>query len=177
MRCKYELCFSVNQVPCIFKQLSGDDVTDDYIDTLIKDNGFIENINTTFEAQKDYVNSIAESEYDLLCGIYYNGVLAATSGIQTYSDSATIGILVFKHFRRLGLGKTLIWAASTYVYNYLKLKNFDAGVKKNNMASIASFLACGFIKIENKDDYSFFVCIDNLVTPSIVSDIMVITNE
>ncbi len=176
-----KLNFTVNDVFCTYRSLLGKDVTDNYINTLIHDSGFIENTTTNLESQKKYVANIAESASDILFGLYYGESLVGTTGVQLYDDFATIGILVFDNYRRKGLGKILIWAASACLYNFLNIKQYVANAKVDNKPSINLFLACGFIShgvvvINNSDYLRFTADNESTLVPDNISDIEIISN-
>ena len=174
MHCDGKLCFKIGEEENSFRALSTSDVNQEYVDTLKNDIGFIENANVTLSSQRSYVDEIRSSPSQILCGLFRNGVLAGTSGIQINNNVATIGILVFDNYRGLGLGTTLVWSASVFAAELLSVTTLAAGAKANNVPSLKSFTRCGFTKIYNSDMCQFSADYQDVVRPNFIVDCKVV---
>ncbi len=163
----------------VFRSIGENDVTADYVEGLRRQDRFLENrsASVTLESQKAYVRRIAESEHDALFGLYLNDLLVATSGAQDIrpGDAAKIGIFVFSGaLRGRGFGKSLVWSACVLVNRVWRTDSFSAGMKKENVPSLKSFLACGFA-VTGENEHSFAVGIGSkdLKMPDHITDITI----
>lgn len=166
-----KIVFELNACRCEYRALKPDDVTDEYVEALVNDTGFIENAQgVTVQTQRKYVQSIVDSQSNAICGVFYNNTLAGTSGIQFEATRATFGILVFDRYRGLGLGKSLVWLASVYCSEFFDVDCFCAGAKEENIPSIRSFLSCGFKEKNKNCGTLYFECFEDLlIKPEIIS--------
>ena len=153
-----KLFFKINKFSCEFRCIKENDISIEYINGLNKDDRNIQNVQkvTTKLSQKKYIKKIILSKNNIICGLFINGTLVGPAGIQfgkpffdfvqtPYEHVTSIGIFIFsEEFRRMGLGKTLVWAATFLSYHSFKEVNFGAGMLKNNTPSFKSFLSCGF---------------------------------
>ena len=156
-----------------------------YIDGLKEQNEYIENIpaHASISSQRKYINDILYCKGDIICGLFINDDLVGTAGVQssrsflssnevTTEYVATIGIFLFnKRYRGLGLGKILVWAA-TYLYrNSIQAEWFGAGMAKENIPSLKSFLSCGFRQIyEDEENCIVLLNYPELTKPRFIKD-------
>ena len=146
---------------CEFRTLHDSDVSKEYVDGLKQHTKDIMNItkNVSISSQKKYVKDVLCSKDDTICGLFINNKLVGTAGIQSstlylqYIEVpvkfvATIGIFLFdKNYRGMKLGTTLVWAATYLYHNCVQVEWFGAGMEKENISSMKSFLSCGFQQI------------------------------
>ena len=180
--------FYLRAEKCQFRVLLPHEVTESYLVGLREQQKYL--INTkkkiTLPEQSAYVARILESSDNLLFGFFVEGELVGTSGIQTcgesgqdriFSDSsyATMGIFVFNMSNRgEGYGKAMIWAGVYLLSSILKTNSFRAGMEKQNIPSLRTFLSCGFQKYEEVGDtFKLSLVIDQLKKPEFVTDISV----
>ena len=156
------ITFKIKNSECEFRTLNEFDVTHEYIEALEEKNEFIENIpaNLSISSQKQYINEILSRENETICGMFIERELVASCGIQTYKTFlynidkhelkvGTMGIFFFsKKYRKLGLGKVLVWASTLLLYECFQAEWFIAGMLKHNIASLKTFLDCGFKQVE-----------------------------
>jgi len=181
------LSFKVGKLSCLFRTINSSDVTQSYVDGLVEETKYIENIpeNINISNQKKYIDNTINSKYQTICGLFLDKVLVGTAGIQlSLSESfsrhadlklnkiATIGIFIIsKTYRGMGLGKTLVWA-STYLFNKCTSREwFGAGMQKENVQSYKSFISCGYKAFESEIDLNDYVLINitDLIKPEIIN--------
>ena len=186
--------FKINNMNCEFRTLHDSDVSKEYVDGLKQQTKYIMNIpkNVSISSQKKYVKDILYSKDDTICGLFINNELVGTAGIalsnsifqnidNPYENLVTIGIYIFnKSYRGIGLGKVLVWAASYLFYDFTQAKWFTASMQKENIASLKSFLSCGFqhnIRLfpinENKEGVSVLLNISELKKPIIIDTVSI----
>ena len=150
--------------------LRASDVTQEYIDSLNNEKKYIENKMSivTLGSQREYVAGIEKSPDRLILGLFHNKELIGTSGAQSISVSCfTLGILVFDHWRGKGMGKLLVWMACKFLNEVMNVQVVNAGIKHDNLASLNSFLNCGFsIKEIDRIHHKLELLIENLKQPS-----------
>jgi len=185
------LTFEIKDKKLLFRTIVESDVTEDYVTGLREQAEYIENIpnNINISNQKEYVNNTNFSEYNTICGLFLDEVLVGTAGVQlSLSDSflknidiqvamlATVGIFIFnKSYRGMGLGKILVWASTYLFHECTRIEWFGAGMAKENIPSLKSFLSCGFQKVY--EDYEVCKTLlnqSNLVTPSFIHGVKLI---
>ena len=124
------LAFSLRAEKCEFRVMLPHEVTEKYIVGLREQGQYLENANKKISVpeQLDYVARILESPDDLLMGLFVEGELVGTSGIQTFGEPcqerissdascATMDVFVFDPSDRgKGCGKAMIWAG-VYLLN------------------------------------------------------------
>ena len=159
------ILFTINHFKCEYRALSEADVTQEYVDGLIKQTKYIENIpdKVSISNQQKYIREKLLSKADTINGLFIGNRLVGTAGIQSSviffnyvkvpdESMATLGILIFDmNYKRMGLGKALVWASVYLTYNCLKTKWFGAGMANENMPSLKSFLSCGFKQVDEVD--------------------------
>jgi len=167
-----------------FRSLNEQDVTVSYIDGLREQTKYLKNVPSliNMESQKEHIRNILLNKTDVICGLFMNGELVGTAGIQ-YSLSeifvqsfqkqidglATIGIFVFsKKHRGVGLGKSLVWASVMLLHSCCETRWFGAEMEKENTPSLNSFLSCGFDRVySDHKKYKVLLEISNIVKPNI----------
>lgn len=185
------LKFKLHDMVCNFRMINETDVNQDYVDGLQEQNKYIENIpaNVSISNQKYYIKNTIKSKNSTICGLLINDTLVGTAGIQLFfsesflknisndiDELATVGIFIFNNrYRRIGLGKVLVWSA-TYLFHYcIKTEWFGAGMEKENISSYKSFLSCGYQEVLNEDKYyKVMINISDLKKPELVKEEMVI---
>ena len=177
--------FQINDRNFEFRSLNEMNVNKDYLDGLHEQKEYIENIpyELNIAKQKEYVKEIINSDHDTICGLFLDGKLVGTSGIQLSTllleyidepvkDVATVGIFVFnKNLRGIGLGKTLVWASVYLFYECTQIKLFGAGMQKSNNPSLKSFLSCGFKQIyKDENSCKVFLNYSELTKPNFINN-------
>ena len=154
MNLSNKLFFLFKNDRCELRGITPDDVTSDYVNGLIDQQEYLLNRQTTIESQREYVKNINESDNDAIFGLFINGELIGTSGVQGLNGIVSIGIFIFKpEMRGKGYGKILVWASCLLINKTFGYRYFFAGVKKDNVASWKAFMACGFSMTEKDGDY------------------------
>ena len=182
------LAFSLRAGKCQFRVVLPHEVTESYIIGLRAQKRYLINTNKkiSLTAQSDYVARILESPDGLLMGLFVEGELVGTSGIQMFgkpcqegisSDAsyATMGVFVFNlSDRGKGYGKAMIWAGVYLLNSTLKMNSFRAEMEKQNIPSFRTFLSCGFRKYEEVGStFKLSLMIDQLKKPAFITDISV----
>jgi hypothetical protein len=182
------LAFSLRAEKCLFRIIFPHEVTESYIIGLSAQKRYLINTNKkiSLPEQSNYVARILESPDDLLIGLFVEGELVGTSGIQTFAEPcqegisndasyATMGVFVFDPSDRgKGYGKTMIWAGVYLLNSTLKMGIFRAGMEKQNIPSFRTFFSCGFRKYEEVGStFKLSLMIDQLKKPAFITDISV----
>ena len=182
------LAFSLRAEKCQFRVMLPHEVTESYINGLKEQERYLINTNRkiSLPEQSTYVAHILESSNDLLMGLFVEGELVGTSGIQTFGEPcqegissdasyATMGVFVFDPSDRgKGHGKTMIWAGVYLLNSTLKMGIFRAGMEKQNIPSFRTFLSCGFRKYEEVGStFKLSLMIGQLKKPAFITDISV----
>ena len=177
--------FKINNMNCEFRILHVSDVSKEYVDGLKEQTKYIINIpkNVSISSQKKYVKDVLCSKDDTICGLFINNKLVGTAGIQSstlylqYIEVpakfvATIGIFLFdKNYQGMKLGTTLVWAATNLYHNCVQVEWFGAGMKKENIPSMKSFLSCGFKQIyEDKKSCRVLINFFELIKSRFIKD-------
>ena len=187
MELEKSILFKINDLICEFRTIYEADVSQEYIDGLIEQNEYIENIpaNVSFSIQKKYIKETINSNNSTICGLFFDGEFVGTAGIQLsffesflqntesqVGELATIGIFVFnKSYRGMGLGKTLVWAAMYLFHNSTQTEWFGAGMAKKNIPSLKSFISCGFRQVyEDEKNYKVLLNYSELTKPEFIKD-------
>jgi RimJ/RimL family protein N-acetyltransferase len=149
MKLGWALHLQLGTERCLFRTLSAEDVTDSYVSALQHQREYLTSNpeSITLQWQQDYVRSILASVADTIAGLFVEGILVGTTGMQGIREGgvSTIGVFVLSPERRgRGYGKTLVWAASAMIGRSVRFERVEAGTDKSNEASLRSFLACGF---------------------------------
>ena len=184
--------FKINDFSCEFKTLNELDVSQDYVEYLHEQNEYIQNIpaDNSILNQKKYIKGILSSEGNTICGLYIDRKLVGSSGIQTSTtflnelytsgqNIASIGIFLFnKNYQGIGLGKVLVWTSTYLLHECTQTEWFGAGMLKKNVASLKSFLACGFKKIdENEEAIKVLLNYSELIKPKFINSEVIRTVE
>ena len=182
------LAFFLRAEKCEFRVMLPHEVTEKYIVGLREQGQYLENANKKISVpeQSAYVARILESPDDLLMGLFVEGELVGTSGIQTFGEPcqegissdasyAAMGVFVFNPSDRgKGYGKTMIWAGVYLLSSTLGIGTFRAGMERQNIPSFGTFLSCGFRKYEVIGSaFKLSLMIDQLKKPAFITDISV----
>ena len=185
MELNKSISFKIYDLICEFKTLHNVDVKKEYVDGLREQTEYIENIlaDVSISKQQKYIQEILLSEGDTICGLFINNKLVGTAGIQSstlflqYIEVpakfvAMIGIFLFdKNYRGMKLGTTLVWAATYLYHNCVQVEWFGAGMEKENIPSLKSFLSCGYRKIyEDKENCKVLLNYSELTKPRFIKD-------
>ena len=73
------------------------------------------------------------------------------------TESAGIGIIIFKDFRNKGFAKEALDQISDYAFHILNISQLHAKVKKDNLSSNKLFSACSFILQGEKKNLQYFI--------------------
>ena len=171
--------FLYNENECLFRTLTINDVTESYVQGLKSQKRYLVNNleGITKEGQQNYIKKILMSEEDTICGLFVNNIIVGSAGLQNLNkeNSVTLGIFVFdSRLRGKGYGKTLVWSSCYLAHNCMNICNFYAGMEKDNIPSLKSFLSCGFKIInENEKYYKVKLNIEELKKPNNIEKVTV----
>jgi diamine N-acetyltransferase len=73
------------------------------------------------------------------------------------TNSAGVGVIIAKNYRRRGFAKEAMQLLSIYSFKTLNLKKLDCNIQKDNVASIKLFTSCGFELEREKKELQYFV--------------------
>jgi len=185
MELNKSIVFKLNDLNCEYRTLHESDVTKEYLDSLSKQTENIENIpdNSSISTQQQYIKEILLSNSDTINGLFISNKLVGTAGIQSSvkflknvdlpaESIVSIGIFLFDmNYRGLGLGSTLVWASVHLFHDYTGEEWFSAGMKKENIPSLKSFLSCGFKQVyEDEEYYKVLLNYSELTKPEFIID-------
>ncbi len=165
----------------LFRTLHSSDVTPEYVDALRSQHEYIDHTSPTIDIgwQRNYVAGISASAHDAICGLFMDGQLVGTAGLQNLNEggSTTMGIFVIgARNRGQGHGKALVWAATILSRDGAGIRRIEAGMWKSNARSLRSFEACNYTVIgETADLYRVAVDTTAVAAPPGVSDYRVIS--
>lgn len=161
MKLNGSINFSFAGVSASLRSLDGSDVTSAYVDGLNGEDRFLETTpnEVTLESQTDYVTGINQDPGKSICGLWCDGELAGTAGVQNLSaeggSDVTIGIFIFnQRFLGKGWGKVLVWAICRLLLDEGGIPRVLAAAKVENQPSILSFLRVGFKVVSNDGTYN-----------------------
>jgi RimJ/RimL family protein N-acetyltransferase len=174
-----KLLFRLDGVAAEFRSLRTGDVSDAYVRALRQQRAYLENNpeDLSLESQQGYVEAIVKSDSKSISGLFIAGELVGTAGMQNLvrSGPATIGIFILDPaMRGRGYGKTLVWCSCELSHECRGVAHFGAGMKKTNSPSFHSFMACGFVIVqETQDDYQMEAHIPQLIKPVQVREVCI----
>ncbi len=160
-----------------YRAVSPDDVSLGYVEALRDAKEYLTAVSDDLDIdkQKEYVESILNSSNDILLGLFEQDEIIGTSGVQNliFGGPSSVGVLVIGSRRRgAGFGKTLVWSACSYVSYYFGQREFLAGVRKDNSASMRTFVSCGFEVCEDNGEAVFFSAdAANIIKPDIIESV------
>jgi diamine N-acetyltransferase len=73
------------------------------------------------------------------------------------TNSAGVGVIIAKNYRRRGLAKEALKLLSIYSFETLNLKRLDCNIEKDNLWSIKLFTSCGFELEKEEKELQYFV--------------------
>ena len=73
------------------------------------------------------------------------------------TNSAGVGVIIAKNYRRRGFAKEALKLLSIYSFETLNLKRLDCNIEKDNLASIKLFTSCCFELEREKKELKYFV--------------------
>jgi len=73
------------------------------------------------------------------------------------TNSAGVGVIIAKNYRRRGFAKEALQLLSIYSFETLNFKKLDCNIQKDNLASIKLFTSCGFELEREKKELQYFV--------------------
>ena len=73
------------------------------------------------------------------------------------TDSAGVGVIIAKNYRRRGFAKEALKLLNIYSFETLNFKKLDCNIEKDNLASIKLFTSCGFELQREKKELQYFV--------------------
>ena len=175
-----QLKFTYKQYGCEFRTLMPSEVSSEYVAGLKLENRYLSHKpdQYTIESQATYVSNILDSIHDTLCGLFVDGKLMGTAGIQGVGEKeiTPIGIFLFDpSIRGQGFGKVLVWSAAYLTNQVVNMTGIYGGMKSENIASRKAFEACGgtTLSIEGEDKYLVTILHQNLKTPDELVDFQV----
>lgn len=185
MHLNIELNFKIKDKDYTFRTLVPEDVSEYYINSLNENRKYIQNVPdiVSITSQKEHIQKILDSSDDVICGLFSGDTLIGTAGIQNltgnrfieivdgYTSNCTIGIFVFLLHLGNGLGKTLVWLSCMLAHKCHEIQVFEACMKKDNIFSLKSFLACGFHVIkENEVSHNVMLEFSHLIKPNLIEN-------
>jgi len=161
MKAKQSLRFRFNKSQCEIRDLVPEDVSEKYLQGLKHDSQFIQNVPDDLDIaqQKKYVSRVISSDSDLILGLFVEGLLIGTAGAQRFVICAGrrkeqtgvgfhLGIFIFDMtYRGQGFGKALVWGSTHLLRELFGAVESRAGMVEENVASLRSFLSCGYSQI------------------------------
>jgi diamine N-acetyltransferase len=73
------------------------------------------------------------------------------------TDSAGVGVIIAKNYRRRGFSKEALELLIDYATNTLKIEKLHCNIQKDNLASIKLFTSCGFELEREEKELQYFV--------------------
>ena len=73
------------------------------------------------------------------------------------ANSAGVGIIIAKKYRKKGFAKEVLKLLIDYSTNTLKIEKLHCNIQEDNFASINLFTSCGFELDENKQETNYYV--------------------
>ena len=73
------------------------------------------------------------------------------------ANSACVGVIIAKNYRRRGFAKEVLKLLSIYSFETLNLKRLDCNIEKDNLRSIKLFTSCGFELEKEEKELQYFV--------------------
>lgn len=73
------------------------------------------------------------------------------------TNSAGVGVIIAKNYRRRGFSKEALELLIDYATNTLKIEKLHCNIQKDNLASIKLFTSCGFELEREKKELQYFV--------------------
>jgi len=73
------------------------------------------------------------------------------------ANSAGVGLIIAKNFRRRGFSKEVLKLLIDYATNILKIEKLHCNIQEDNFASINIFTSLGFELDENKEETNYYV--------------------
>ena len=73
------------------------------------------------------------------------------------TNSAGVGVIIAKNYRRRGFAKEALHLLSIYSFETLNLKRLDCNIEKDNLASIKLFTSCGFELKRENEELQYFI--------------------
>ena len=73
------------------------------------------------------------------------------------ANSAGVGIIIAKKYRKKGFAKEVLKLLIDYSTNTLKIEKLHCNIQEDNFASINLFTSCGFALDENKQETNYYV--------------------
>ena len=107
---------------------------------------------------------ISNAKIDIQIAKQYRFVIQFTSNVIGFIDifdynnnSAAVGIIIFKEYRRRGFAKESLNLITDYAFSTLKLNYLYATIKRSNFLSINLFNSCGFAFQKEESGLQYFV--------------------
>ena len=73
------------------------------------------------------------------------------------ANSAGVGIIIAKNYRRRGFAKEVLKLLSIYSFETLNLKRLDCNIEKDNLRSIKLFTSCSFELEKEEKELLYFI--------------------
>jgi len=73
------------------------------------------------------------------------------------TDSAGVGVIIAKNYRRRGFAKEVLKLLIDYATNTLKIEKLHCNIQEDNFASINLFTSCGFELEKEEKELKYFV--------------------
>ena len=114
--------------------------------------------------KEELTNYIANAKQDIATAGQYRFVIDFRNTSIGFIDlfdytinSAGVGVIIVKNYRRRGFAKEALQLLCTYSFKTLNLKRLDCNIEKDNLRSIKLFISCGFKEVREKEEFKYFV--------------------
>ena len=114
--------------------------------------------------KEELTNYIANAKQDIITAGQYRFVIDFRNTSIGFIDlfdyttnSAGVGVIIVKNYRRRGFSKEALELLIDYATNTLKIEKLYCNIQKDNLASIKLFNSCGFVLEREKKELHYFV--------------------
>jgi len=114
--------------------------------------------------KEELTNYIANAKQDIATAGQFRFVIDLENNPIGFIDlfdyttnSAGVGVIIAKNYRRRGLAKEALKLLSIYAFETLNLKRLDCNIEKDNLRSIKLFTSFGFELEEEEKEFQYFV--------------------
>jgi RimJ/RimL family protein N-acetyltransferase len=186
MKIKKNLNFRLGKKLCTVRSIRPNDVSHAYLKA-IKNDEYIKGRDPSISLsdQKEYVDNVTQSSVRFLNGLFVDGILVGSSGMQISSGQAalesiesTVGIIIFEEENRgKGYGKVLVWAGIYLMSLVEGIHVYRASILSANERSMRTFISCGFQVEPSMTEEALSIAelnISDLKRPEIISQVTLV---
>ena len=159
-----ELSFLRRQHNCVVKSISSSDVTSEYVSSLRSNSQILKYADKScdMQSQATYIDEIRANPRSCIVGLFIDGKLIGTCGIQEIisEDLSSVGVFLFESVPRgQGWGYTLLWACCELVRQESKTWRFIASTRLENDAARGLFKHAGFSELVSNEVIMWVGCL------------------